>query len=108
MSDFVQKIEMKRADYQKTIPVTGFGERKTEFKGMGRTIKNAVKNFREVVCVEACRTPYGVMGGKLKEYDAAQLGALAIKECLRRTAGKVKPEDVDYVYLGQVVPACCG
>ncbi|MFA7078888.1 MAG: acetyl-CoA C-acyltransferase, partial [Syntrophomonas sp.] len=108
MSDFVQKLEMKRADYEKTVPVTGFGERKPDFKGMGKTIKNQSKNVREVVCVEACRTPYGVMGGKLKEYDAPQLGALAIKECLRRTAGKVKPEDVDYVYMGQVVPAGCG
>ena len=108
MSDFVQKLEMKRADYPKGIPVTGFGERKPDFKGMGRKIGNVNKNFREVVCVAACRTPYGVMGGKLKEYDAPQLGALAIKECLRRVADKVKPEDVDYVYLGQVVPAGCG
>jgi acetyl-CoA C-acetyltransferase len=108
MSDFVQKLEMKRADYQKTVPITGFGERKPDFKGMGKKINNVSKNLREVVCVEACRTPYGVMGGKLKEYDAAQLGALAIKELLRRTAGKVKPEEVDYVYMGQVVPAGCG
>ncbi len=108
MSDFVQKLDMKRADYPKNIPVTGFGERKPDYKGMGRKIGNVNKNFREVVCVEACRTPYGVMGGKLKEYDAPQLGALAIKECLRRVADKVKPEDVDYVYMGQVVPAGCG
>ncbi|MBC7075552.1 MAG: acetyl-CoA C-acyltransferase [Syntrophomonadaceae bacterium] len=108
MSEYVQKLEMKRADYPKKIPVTGFGERKPNYEGMGRKIGNAVKNFREVVCVEACRTPYGVFGGKLKEYDAAQLGALAIKECLRRVGDKVKPEDVDYVFMGQVVPAGCG
>ncbi|MGI5920730.1 MAG: acetyl-CoA C-acyltransferase [Syntrophomonadaceae bacterium] len=105
MSDYVQKLEMKRADYPKKVPVTGFGERKASFEGMGRNVGNIYKNFREVVCVEACRTPYGVIGGKLKEYDAPQLGALAIKEVLRRTNGKVKPEDVDYVYMGQVVPA---
>jgi len=105
MSDYVQKLEMKRADYPKSIPVTGFGERKPDYQGMGRKIGNVYKNFREVVCVEACRTPYGVVGGKLKEYDAPQLGALAIKEVLRRTNGKVKPEDVDYLYMGQVVPA---
>lgn len=108
MSEYVQKLEMKRADYPKKIPVTGFGERKPDYEGMGRKIGNAVKNFREVVCVEACRTPYGVFGGKLKEYDAAQLGALAIKECMRRVGDKVKPEDVDYVFMGQVVPAGCG
>jgi acetyl-CoA C-acetyltransferase len=105
MSDYVQKLDMKRADYPKKIPVSGFGERKCNYEGMGRNIGNVYKNFREVVCVEACRTPYGVVGGKLKEYDAPQLGALAIKEVLRRTNGKVKPEDVDYVYMGQVVPA---
>ncbi len=105
MSEFVQKMEMKRADYPKKIAVTGFGERKANYEGMGRKIANIYKNFREVVCVEACRTPYGVVGGQLKEYDAPQLGALAIKEVLRRTNGKVKPEDVDYVYMGQVVPA---
>ncbi|MEN6459992.1 MAG: acetyl-CoA C-acyltransferase [Syntrophomonas sp.] len=105
MSDFVQKLDMKRADYPKTVPVTGFGERQADYQGMGRDVGNVYKNFREVVCVEACRTPYGVVGGKLKEYDAPQLGALAIKEVLRRTNGKVKPEDVDYAYMGQVVPA---
>lgn len=105
MSDFVQKMEMKRADYPKKIAVSGFGERKPSYEGMGRKIGNVYKNFREVVCVEACRTPYGVVGGKLREYDAPQLGALAIKEVIRRTGGKVKPGDVDYVYMGQVVPA---
>jgi acetyl-CoA C-acetyltransferase len=75
---------------------------------MGRKIKNNSKGLREVVCVEACRTPYGVFGGALKGFDAPQLGALAIKECLRRTNGKVKGEDVDYIIMGQVVPAGCG
>ncbi len=108
MSDFVQSLDMKRADYPKKVPVTGFGERQPKYEGMGRSIGNVYKKNREVVCVQACRTPYGVFGGKLKEYDAAQLGALAIKELLRRCEGKVKPEDIDYVYMGQVVAAGCG
>lgn len=108
MSDYVQKLDMKRDDYPKKIPVTGFGERKVKYEGMGRSIKNVFSNLREVVCVQACRTPYGVFGGALKEYDAPQLGALAIKEALRRCEGKVKPEDIDYVFMGQVVPAGCG
>jgi acetyl-CoA acetyltransferases len=106
MSDFVQKLDMKRADYPKKIAVAGFGERKATFEGMGRLVKNP--NLRDVVCVQACRTPYGVFGGSLKEYDAPQLGALAIKEALRRCDGKVKPEDIDYVFMGQVVPAGSG
>jgi hypothetical protein len=33
MSDFVQKLDMKRADYPKKIPVSGFGERKCNYEG---------------------------------------------------------------------------
>ncbi len=108
MSDFVQKLEMKRADYPKTVPVMGYGERKAGFEGMGRQLKNPYASLREVVCVAAARTPFGVFGGKLKEYDAPQLGALAIKEVMRRVEDKVKPGDVDYVYMGEVVPAGAG
>lgn len=108
MSDFVQKLEMKRADYPKTVPITGYGERKPSFEGMGRKINNVYAQMREVVCVAAARTPYGVFGGKLMEYDAPQLGALAIKEVMRRVEGKVKGDDIDYVYMGEVVPAGVG
>jgi len=75
---------------------------------MGRINANTMKNCREVVIVEVCRTPYGKAGGKLKEYTAIELGAMAIQEVLRRTNGAVKPEDVDYLFMGQVVPAGCG
>lgn len=108
MSDFVQKLDMKRADYPKKVPITGKGERKATFEGMGRAIQNPYAKLREVVCVSAARTPFGVFGGKLKEYDAPQLGALAIKEVLRRVEDKVKGEDIDYVYMGEVVPAGVG
>ncbi|HOO00441.1 MAG TPA: acetyl-CoA C-acyltransferase, partial [Syntrophales bacterium] len=108
MDKVPQKLEKNRKDYYAGAKVAGFGERKPDFTGMGRAFKNTYRNLRPVVCVEACRTPYGVFGGSLKEYDAPQLGALAIKECLRRTGGKVKGEDVDYVIMGQVVPAGCG
>ena len=47
-------------------------------------------------------------GGSLKNFSAMELGALAIKEVLHRTEGKVKPADVDYIFMGQVVPAGCG
>ncbi|MCX7635685.1 MAG: hypothetical protein N2Z74_08080, partial [Syntrophales bacterium] len=108
MEKIPQKLDKTRKDYYAGATVTGFGERKPDYSGMGRKIKNTYKNLRTVVCVEACRTPYGVFGGALKDFDAPQLGALAIKECMRRTAGKVKPEDIDYVIMGQVVPAGCG
>ncbi|MCL1790594.1 MAG: acetyl-CoA C-acyltransferase [Peptococcaceae bacterium] len=108
MSSEVQKLGMKRSDYPKTVPVTGFGERKAAFSGMGRQTGNVYAGLREVVCVAAARTPFGVFGGGLKEFDAAQLGALAIKEVLRRVEDKVAPGEVDYVYMGEVVPAGVG
>jgi len=108
MSKVPQKLDKTRAEIYKDSPIAKFGERKPDFSTMGRKIKNQYKNFREVVCVEACRTPYGVFGGALRGFDAPQLGALAIKECVRRTGGKVKPENIDYVIMGQVVPAGCG
>ena len=108
MSDFVQKMETKRADVYKDAPIAGYGERKPDFKGMGKKISNPSKNHRDVVVVEACRTPYGVIGGQLKQYDAPELGAMAIQEVMRRVGDKVAPGDIDYVVMGQVVPAGCG
>jgi acetyl-CoA C-acetyltransferase len=108
MAKVPQKLDTTRAGYYKNAPIAKFGERKAPTTGMGRKIKNTAKNFREVVCVEACRTPYGVFGGALRGFDGPQLGALAIKECLRRTGGKVKPEDVDYVIMGQASRRAAG
>ncbi len=108
MEKVPQKLDKTRPKFYADAKISGFGERKPDYSGMGRKIKGQFKGLREVVCVEACRTPYGVFGGSLKGFDAPQLGAMAIKECLRRTGGKVKPDDIDYVFMGQVVPAGCG
>lgn len=62
--------------------------------------------MREVVVVSACRTPIGRFGGALKDIKAVDLGAMAIKEAVTRAG--IKPEDVEYVFMGQVVPAGCG
>ena len=103
-----QKLEKTRQEYYSNTGVAKFGQRKPDFTGMGRTIKNKIRAIREVVCVEACRTPYGTFNGALKQFSAAELGALAIKEVLRRTSDKVAPEEIDYVMMGHVVPAGCG
>ncbi|HPQ60056.1 MAG TPA: acetyl-CoA C-acyltransferase [Syntrophales bacterium] len=108
MEKVPQKLDRKRAEVYKDAPVAKFGERKPDYSGMGKKVKNVYKGFREVVCVSACRTPYGRFGGGLASFDAPELGALAIKECIRRVSPKVKPEDIDYVLMGQVVPAGCG
>ena len=108
MEKVPQKLDKTRKEYYSNAVVAKFGERIPDFTGMGRVIKEKATKIREVVCVEACRTPYGTFGGSLKQFSAAELGGLAIKEVLRRTSDKVKPEDVDYVIMGHVVPAGCG
>jgi len=108
MSKIPQKLDKDFAGNYAKKPVAKFGERKPDFSTMGRKIKNTCRNFREVVIVEACRTPYGRSGGALKDYKAQELGAMAIKEVLRRASGKLKPDDIDYIIMGQVVPAGCG
>lgn len=102
-----QKLEKPLAVLYKNAPVSAYGERKPPaFRAKGEG--NASRTFREVVVVEACRTPYGRFGGALRGFTAPELGALAIQEVLSRTKGKVRPEDVDYVLMGQVVTAGCG
>ena len=108
MAKVPQKLDRKKSDIYKNMAIEKFGERKPDFSTMGRKIKNPHKKFREVVCVEACRTPYGRAGGTLKDFSAVDLGALAIKEILRRTEGKLPPSEIDYIFMGQVVPAGCG
>jgi len=108
MAKVPQKLDRKKSEIYKDAPTAKFGERKPDFTTMGRKMKNPHKKFREVVCVEACRTPYGRAGGAMKDFSAVDLGALAIKEILRRTEGKLKPSEIDYIFMGQVVPAGCG
>ena len=46
--------------------------------------------MKEVYIVNCCRTPIGSYGGTLKDTPAVELGAIAVKEALRRA--NVKPE----------------
>ena len=94
MEKIAQKIEQKLSEKYAKASVAGFGERKPDFSAADRG-KRGAAGLREVVIVAACRTPYGRFGGALKGFGAAELGALAIREGLRRTEGRVKPDDVD-------------
>jgi len=58
----------------------------------------AENNNNDIVIVSAVRTPFGRYGGALKEIDFYDLGALPMKEVLRRV--NVAPEVVDQVYWG--------
>ncbi|MGZ9215390.1 MAG: acetyl-CoA C-acyltransferase, partial [Candidatus Binatia bacterium] len=58
------------------------------------------------VIVAAARTPVGKFGGSLAKIPASDLGAVVIKEVLKRAG--VKPEQVDEVIMGQVLTAGVG
>ncbi|MBW1971712.1 MAG: acetyl-CoA C-acetyltransferase [Deltaproteobacteria bacterium] len=62
--------------------------------------------MREVVVVSGVRTPVGRFGGTLKDIQAAKLGAIVIKEALKRAG--IKPEEVDEVIMGNVLTAAQG
>ena len=62
--------------------------------------------LKEVVIIEAVRTPIGTYNGSLKEIKAHQLGSVVIKEVLERS--KIEREEVDEVIMGQVLTAGTG
>ncbi len=62
--------------------------------------------MKEVVIVSAVRTPIGSFGGALSSLSATQLGAAAIKGAVE-IAG-IKPEEVNEVYMGNVLQANLG
>ena len=61
---------------------------------------------REVVIAGANRTPVGAFNGSLAALAATDLGALVVKEAVKRAG--IKPEDVDEVIMGCVLPAGLG
>ena len=58
---------------------------------------------KKVVLAGACRNAIGTMGGTLSTTPAPELGAIVIKEALKRAG--VAPEAVDQVYMGCVIQA---
>jgi acetyl-CoA C-acetyltransferase len=62
--------------------------------------------MEEVVIVSAVRTPTGKFQGSLSGYSAVQLGALAVREAVRRAG--VAPEQIDECIMGNVVSAGLG
>src|SRR5437763_9319165 len=61
---------------------------------------------KEAVIISAVRTPVGKLLGALKSFKATDLGAIVVREAVRR--GGVKPEDVDEVIMGCVIQAGVG
>ncbi len=62
--------------------------------------------FREVVIAGACRTPIGAFQGALAPLSATELGALVVKEAVRRAG--IDPRQVDEVIMGCVLSAGVG
>jgi acetyl-CoA C-acetyltransferase len=58
------------------------------------------------VIVAAVRTPFGRLGGGLKDYAATELGALAIRAALERVG--LDGNEVQYVIMGQVLQGGAG
>ncbi len=62
--------------------------------------------MKDVVIVGAARTAIGTFGGALKDIPARQLGAIAIKEAIKRAG--IKPEMVEEVVMGDVLQGGLG
>jgi acetyl-CoA C-acetyltransferase len=62
--------------------------------------------IRDVVIVSGCRTAIGAFGGTLSNTPATELGAIVIREAVRRAG--IDPASVDEVIMGCVVPAGLG
>ncbi|HEY7196897.1 MAG TPA: acetyl-CoA C-acetyltransferase [Gaiellaceae bacterium] len=58
------------------------------------------------VIVSAVRTPFGKLGGALKNQSAPELGAVAIRAAIDRAG--IENEDVEYVIMGQVLQGGAG
>ena len=58
------------------------------------------------VIVSAVRTPFGRLGGGLVDYEATELGAVAIRAGLERAG--VEDGEVDYAIMGQVLQGGVG
>lgn len=57
-------------------------------------------NLKDVVIVSGVRLPVGSFGGSLKDISAIDMGAMVVKEAVRRAG--IQPSDVDEAIVGQV------
>src|SRR5213082_3509602 len=60
----------------------------------------------DIVIISACRTPVGKFQGSLSDLSATQLGAIAVREAVKRAG--IDPAGVDECIMGNVVSAGLG
>lgn len=65
-----------------------------------------MSTIKEAVIISAVRTPVGKFLGALKSFKATDLGAIVVREAVKRAG--VAPEDVDEVIMGCVIQAGLG
>jgi acetyl-CoA C-acetyltransferase len=65
-----------------------------------------MSEIKQAVIISAVRTPVGKFLGALKGFKATELGAIAVREAVKRAG--VSPEDVDEVIMGCVIQAGLG
>jgi acetyl-CoA C-acetyltransferase len=65
-----------------------------------------MSEIKQAVIISAVRTPVGKFLGALKSFKATELGAIAVREAVKRAG--VSPEDVDEVIMGCVIQAGLG
>ncbi len=70
------------------------------------TEEKIMSDNKQAVIISAARTPTGKFQGLLKGFTAPELGAIAIKEAVKRA--KLNAADVDEVIMGCVVQAGIG
>ncbi len=61
---------------------------------------------QEVVILSGCRTPIGAFGGVFKDVPATELGAVAVREAVKRAG--IRADQVDEVVLGCILQAGVG
>jgi acetyl-CoA C-acetyltransferase len=66
----------------------------------------AMSGIREAVIIAAVRTPVGKFQGSLKSFKATDLGAIVVRESVKRAG--IEPEEVDEVIMGCVIQAGLG
>jgi acetyl-CoA C-acetyltransferase len=62
--------------------------------------------FDDVVIISGCRTPVGKFQGSLSDLSAPQLGAIVVREAVKRA--NIEPSQVDECIMGNVISAGLG
>src|SRR5512143_3104814 len=63
-------------------------------------LRGAIPQAKRVVFLSATRTPFGAVGGSLKDFSPIDLGALAARAALEQAHLAERPEVIDAAIFG--------